>query len=58
MNIKLKRDYIATTTSDILDAITGEIEITLSKPVESDMGWIIIEPNTVNEEQVFFHRRV
>lgn len=57
-NVFLKKDYTTNLTITLPNTSTWEIWITLNDSTDSDMGYLLLEPGTIREESIFYHRRV
>lgn len=55
-NVYLERDYKWYTTVLIPDIVTWEFELSLDRETNSSMWYLLIEPWTVREETIFYHR--
>lgn len=56
--INLKRNYKTYITEPIYSWTTWEFPVYLNDSTDSDMWFLLLEPGTVNEESMFYHRRV
>lgn len=54
----LQKDYKTYLTVELSNISEWEIQIDLWDVVDSDIWFILIEPNSINQESIFFHRRV
>ena len=56
-NLFLKKDYKTYLTVTLPNTSTWEVWITLNDSTDSDKGYLLLEPGTVKEESIFYHRR-
>ncbi len=56
--MQLKRNYKTYLTEVLSNSSTGELAIYLNDTPTSDQGFLLLEPGTVKEENIFYHRRV
>lgn len=57
MSMQLKWDYKTYLTQILTNASTGELSIVCNDSSDSDQGYLLLEPGTVKEEHIFYHRR-
>lgn len=55
-NVYLERDYSWHATVLIPSTVTWEFELSLDKDTNSSMWYLLVEPWTVREETIFYHR--
>ena len=55
-NVFLKRNYTWYITDPIPTDIVWEFELSLSVSTDSSMWYLLVEPWTVKEETIFYHR--
>lgn len=56
--MQLKRNYKTYLTEILSNSSIGELAIYLNDTPTSDQGYLLLEPGTVKEENIFYHRRV